>query len=119
MNIDDLYQEMENIKNTLVLVEGPNDKKSLEKLGFSKVVFMNRAMYKIVEQLEEEEEIVLLTDLDQHGKGLYKYFYQEFTRRGVRVNNRLRILLTQTPVRHIEGLAHYMEKKELELAMTV
>lgn len=115
MNIDDLYQEMENVKNTPVLVEGPNDKRSLEKLGFSKVVFMNRAMYKIVESLEDQEEILLLTDLDQHGKGLYKYFYQEFTRRGVRVNNRLRILLMQTPVRHIEGLAHYVEKKELEL----
>jgi 5S rRNA maturation endonuclease (ribonuclease M5) len=118
MNIDDLYQEMENVKDTAVLVEGPNDKKALEKLGFSNVVFMNRAMYKIVEQLEEEEEILLLTDLDQHGKGLYKYFYQEFTRRGVRVNNRLRILLLQTPVKHIEGLAHYIEKKEHELLMT-
>jgi 5S rRNA maturation endonuclease (ribonuclease M5) len=114
MNMDDLYAEIDNTRNTTVLVEGPNDKRSLEKLGFQNVVFMNKAMYKIVESLEEEEEILLLTDLDSHGKGLYKYFYQELTRRGVRVNNRLRIMLMQTPVKHIEGLAHYLMRKELE-----
>ena len=115
MNMENLYQEIDNAKNTLVLVEGPNDKRALERLGFQNVVFMNRALYKIVETLEEEEEIVLLTDLDSHGKGLYKYFYTEFTRRGVRVNNRLRILLLQTPVKHIEGLARYLERRELSL----
>ena len=113
--MDDLYTEMDKVKDTLVLVEGPNDKRSLERLGFSNIVFMNKPMFKIVEQLEEEEEILLLTDLDDHGRGLYKYFYQEFTRRGVRVNNRLRIMLTQTPVRQIECLARYLEKRELEM----
>ena len=117
MNMDDLYEEIDNVKNTVVLVEGPNDKRSLERLGFQNVTYMNKAMYKIVEQLENEEEILLLTDLDAHGKGLYKYFYREFTQRGVRVNNKLRILLMQTPVKHIEGLAHYLEKKEFEQMM--
>jgi len=69
----------------------------------------------MVELLEGQEEVLLLTDLDQHGKGLYKYFYNELTRRGVRVNNRLRLMLTQTPIRHIEGLAHFIERKELEM----
>jgi 5S rRNA maturation endonuclease (ribonuclease M5) len=111
-NMDDLYREMENVKDTLVLVEGPNDKRSLEKLGFQNVVFMNKPLYKIVESLEDQDEVLLLTDLDQHGKGLYKYFYQELTKRGVRVNNRLRILLMQTPVLHIEGLFNYLQRKE-------
>ena len=110
--MEELYREMDNVKDTLCLVEGPNDKRSLERLGFSKVVFMNKPLYKIVESLEEEEEILLLTDLDQHGRGLYKYFYQEFTKRGVRVNNRLRLLITQTPVKHIEGLANWLQKRE-------
>ena len=115
MNMDDLYAEIEKSRDMPVLVEGPNDKRSLERLGFQKVAFMNKAMYKMVELLENEEEILLLTDLDNHGKGLYKYFYREFTNRGVRVNNRLRILLMQTPIRHIEGLANYVQKKELEM----
>ena len=114
MNMDDLYTEMDNVRHTTVLVEGPNDKRSLEKLGFSNVVTMNKALYKIVEELEGEEEIILLTDLDSHGKGLYKYFYRELTARGVRVNNRLRLMLTQTPVKHIEGLAHYLTRLEMQ-----
>lgn len=117
--MDDLYQEIDNVKDTVVLVEGPNDKKSLEKLGFQNVIYMNKAMYKIVEELEDNEEILLLTDLDQHGKGLYKYFYREFTQRGVRINNRLRILLMQTPVKHIEGLAHYVMRREMELLVSM
>jgi 5S rRNA maturation endonuclease (ribonuclease M5) len=115
MNREDLYQEMENVKDMAVLVEGPNDKRSLEKLGFRNITIMNKPLYKIVEELEEEEELLLLTDLDAHGKGLYKYFYREFTHRGVRINNRLRLLLTQTPVKHIEGLAHYMNRMEREI----
>jgi 5S rRNA maturation endonuclease (ribonuclease M5) len=112
--MDELYREIDNVKDTLVLVEGPNDKRSLERLGFQNVVFMNKALFKMVESHQDEEEILILTDLDQHGRGLYKYFYQEFTKRGVRVNNRLRILIMQTPVKHIEGLAHYLERKEFE-----
>jgi 5S rRNA maturation endonuclease (ribonuclease M5) len=115
--MDDLYQEMDNVKDMTVLVEGPNDRKSLEKLGFTNVVTMSKPMYKIVEELENYEEILLLTDLDQHGRGLYKYFYRELTQRGVRVNNRLRILLMQTPVKHIEGLAHYITRIEMQAMM--
>jgi 5S rRNA maturation endonuclease (ribonuclease M5) len=113
MDIDDLYSEIEKVRHMPVLVEGPNDKRSLERLGFGNVVFMNKPMYRMVELLEDEEEVLLLTDLDSHGRSLYKHFYRELTQRGVRVNNRLRILLMQTPVKHIEGLAHYLERLEL------
>jgi 5S rRNA maturation endonuclease (ribonuclease M5) len=110
--MDDLYAEIEHCKDTLVLVEGPNDKRSLERLGFRNVVFLNRPLYSMVESLQDEEELLVLTDLDAHGRELYKYFYQEFTRRGVRVNNRLRVLLLQTSVRHIEGLANWITRHE-------
>jgi 5S rRNA maturation endonuclease (ribonuclease M5) len=111
--MDELCREIDGARDILVLVEGPNDKRSLERLGFQKIIFMNKALYKIVEAHQNEEEIIILTDLDQHGKGLHRFFYHEFTRRGVRVNNRLRMLLMQTPVKHIEGLAHYIERREL------
>jgi 5S rRNA maturation endonuclease (ribonuclease M5) len=117
MDIDDLYSEMDSVKDLPVLVEGPNDKRALERLGFHKVTTMGKPMYRIVEDLQHEEEILLLTDLDAHGKGLYKYFYRELTKRGVRVNNRLRLLIFQTPVRQIEGLANYLMRQDLE-AMT-
>ena len=112
--LDDIYHEMHNVSDTLVLVEGPNDKRSLEKLGFQNVVFMDQPLYRIVESYEGEEELLLLTDLDAHGKKLYKYFYHEFTKRGVRVNSRLRLLLLRTPVKHIEGLYGYLHKRAME-----
>jgi 5S rRNA maturation endonuclease (ribonuclease M5) len=110
--MEELLLEIENVKSILVLVEGPNDKRSLEKLGFSNIVCMDKPMYKIVEEHLHEEEILILTDLDAHGKGLYRQFYHEFTRKGVHVNNRLRILLMRTPVQHIEGLATWMERMD-------
>lgn len=111
--IEDLYMEMENSKNMKVLVEGPNDKKALEKLGFTDIVHLNRPLYQIVESIEGEDEIIVLTDLDSHGKKLYKYFYNELNKRGVRVNNRLRLMLFRTPVRQIEGLWSYLRRIEI------
>lgn len=113
--IDDIYQEIGNARNTTVLVEGPNDKKALEKLGFTNVVPLSGPLYRMVEQVEEEEELIILTDLDSHGRKLYKYFYNELTRRGVRVNNRLRLMLFQTPVRQIEGLWNYIRRIEMSV----
>ncbi|HIH24782.1 TPA: hypothetical protein HA251_07150 [Candidatus Woesearchaeota archaeon] len=113
LELDDLYTEIENCKHFPVLVEGPRDVRSLEKLGFRHIIRLDKPLYAMVEQLEHEEELLILTDLDDHGRKLYKYFYDEFTRRGVRVNNRLRLLIFQTPVRHIEGLARYLERQEI------
>jgi 5S rRNA maturation endonuclease (ribonuclease M5) len=107
----DLESEIVRSQHTLVLVEGPNDKKALERLGFRRVLHLHRPLHQMVEMILEEEEVLVLTDLDEHGKGLYKYFYHELTRRGVRVDNRLRLLLLQTPVRQIEGLASWIERE--------
>ena len=115
MDLDDLYLEIENCKDSIVLVEGPKDKRSLEKLGFTNVTYLNKPLFHVVEDMEGCEEIMILTDLDEHGRKLYKYFYSEFTRRGIRVNNRLRLKIFRTPVRHIEGLAHFIFRREKEL----
>lgn len=110
---DDIYREMENCRHLPVVVEGPKDVRSLEKLGFLNIVRLDKPLFAMVEQLEGEEELLILTDLDDQGRKLYKYFYDEFTRRGIRVNNKLRLLIFQTPVRHIEGLARYLERQEM------
>lgn len=110
---DDLYQEIDNARHTAVLVEGPNDKRALEKLGFTNVTHLHGPLYQMVELVEDEDEVIVLTDLDMHGRKLYKYFYNELTRRGVKVNNRLRMMIFQTPVRQIEGLANYLDRLEV------
>jgi len=111
--MDDLYEEMHNARNVTVLVEGPNDKRSLEKLGFTNVIHLQGPLYQMVELVENEHEVLLLTDLDSHGRRLYRYFYDQLTRRGVRINNRLRHLLFTTPVRQIEGLWNYLRRVEM------
>ncbi len=103
---------MSNARNTPVLVEGPNDKRALEKLGFTKVIHLSGPLYQMVELVEDEPEILVLMDLDSHGRKLYRYFYSELTKRGIRVNNRLRHLLFTTPVRQIEGLWNYLRRVE-------
>jgi 5S rRNA maturation endonuclease (ribonuclease M5) len=108
-DLEALHEEIVNVHTTHAIVEGPNDKRALEKLGFTRVTHLKGPLYACIEAIEDEE-VLLLTDLDEHGEHLYRRLYDELTRRGVRVNNRLRHLLVRTPVRHIEGLAAYLER---------
>lgn len=97
-------------KHLPIIVEGPNDRKALENLGFTNICECDGPLFKIVEEMQDEKEIAILTDLDSAGKKLYHYFHHEFSQRGVKINNRLRIALFKTPVRQIEGLVNFLEK---------
>jgi 5S rRNA maturation endonuclease (ribonuclease M5) len=112
MQLDELYYELEECRRKIIIVEGPKDKRSLEKLGCTNVIHLQKPLFQTVEELQHHEEVLILTDLDEHGRKLYKYFYSELTKRGVRVNNKLRLLIFQTPIRHIEGLATYLANVE-------
>jgi len=109
--IEELMEALEHSKHKTTLVEGPNDTKALEKLGFTDVVEINGPLYKVVERLQGAKEIVILTDLDKAGKKLYQYFYHELTTRGVRIDNRARVALFKTPVRQVEGLANFLDRR--------
>lgn len=106
---EQLFEELENNRDILTIVEGKNDKRALERYGFTKVVTLNKALFKVVEEIDEEE-VLILTDLDAHGKKLYHYFFHECCRRGIKVNNRLRQLLHFSELRQIEGLTRYLER---------
>ncbi len=109
---EQLMSALEENRERLTIVEGKNDKRALERLGFQNIRTLNKPLYKVVEEIDEEE-VIILTDLDRHGKELYHYFFHECGRRGIRVNNRVRQLLTFTEVRQIEGLANYLERLEV------
>ncbi len=112
MNLqEELCDELDNNRNLLTIVEGKNDKRALERFGFRKIRTLNKPLFKIVEEIDEEE-VVILTDLDAHGRKLYSYFFRECARRGIRVNNRLRQLLHFSELRQIEGLPRYLERQE-------
>lgn len=117
-DLEVIHDEIARSRHTLTIVEGPKDQRALECLGFTRVTHLKGPLYSVVEHIDDEE-VILLTDLDEHGRQLYTRLYTDLTRRGVRVNNRLRLLLFQTPVRHIEGLASYLRRRGDETARSM
>jgi 5S rRNA maturation endonuclease (ribonuclease M5) len=107
-----LYETMDNSRDCLTIVEGKNDKRALERFGFSNILTLNKALFKVVEEVEAEnaEEVIILTDLDAYGKKLYHYFFHECNKRGIKVNNQLRQILHFSELRQIEGLPRYLER---------
>ncbi len=105
-----VLDEIKRIRDKPVLVEGHNDRKSLERLGFSDVTVLNDPVYQVVEDFQHEEEVVILTDLDSAGKKLFGRLAKGFARHGVKVNTNIRNLLFRTDLRQIEGLANYINR---------
>ncbi|MBS3158277.1 toprim domain-containing protein [Candidatus Woesearchaeota archaeon] len=102
-----------------VIVEGVNDKKSLESFGVSRIITVKRrAIYKVVESIPKGSRIAILTDLDSEGKKIYSMLNKEFSQRGVHIDNKLRdFLFKNTDLRQIEGLKRFVERRCLTLEM--
>ncbi len=109
---EQLFDRLDTDRDMLTIVEGKNDKRALERYGFTNVRTLNKALFRVVEEVEatNSEEVIILTDLDAHGKKLYHYFFTECNKRGIKVNNRLRQLLHFSELRQIEGLPRYLER---------
>lgn len=111
---EDILEILDNSKKQLIIVEGKNDKKALERFGCENIITIDKPLFKIVEEVEEKnvDEIIILTDLDSYGKKLYKYFYDELNKRGIRVDNKLRQMLSFTNINQIEGLVRFIDRQE-------
>ena len=94
-----------------IIVEGRKDKESLQKLGFENIIVLySKPFFKIIEQLSSE--VVILTDLDQEGRRLYRKILHECMQRGVKVDNQLReLLFKETNLGQIQGLWRYLQKR--------
>ena len=112
---EDILELLEKLRSEDIplLVEGKKDKEAFWKLCFGNIIVLEkRALYKVIEQLlnDEIKEIAILTDLDMEGRKLYQRLNDECSRRGIRVNNKLRhFLLRETPLTTMEGLPRYTE----------
>lgn len=106
----DLDSLLESAKTKLVIVEGMKDKKALEELGFTNVVFLkNKPLYEFVESIEEKE-VIILTDFDVKGKKLFMVLRRQLQRRGIKVDNKLRFSLRNAGLSHVEGIVSFLSK---------
>lgn len=102
--IEEFCELIKKYQNTLIIVEGLKDKKALEAFGFKKIKTLNKALYLVVEEVKEKR-VLILTDLDQKGKQLYRKLNSAFSSRGLFVDNTLRdFLFKNTKIKYIENL---------------
>ncbi|MBW2991501.1 toprim domain-containing protein [Candidatus Woesearchaeota archaeon] len=107
--VKEVYEAIDKLKDLPVIVEGKKDKKALEAIGFKKVITLNKALYKVCEEISDKK-VMILTDLDKEGKQIYGRLKKDLNKRGVLVDDKLRNLLFRTSLRQIEGLTHYLDK---------
>jgi len=109
-------EELDKVKDHLIIVEGKKDKDSLQKLGLNNIFVLNEHRKSLCEKVEEIEEIAgkrklcILTDFDKKGKKLYLLLKSELSKRKVRLDNKFRSTLLRLKISHIEGLASYIDK---------
>ncbi|RLE44667.1 hypothetical protein DRJ16_01705 [Candidatus Woesearchaeota archaeon] len=113
-----LLSELEKAKKLpAVIVEGKKDKIALEKLGFKNVICLHRnghSMYEVIEKINCKE-CAILTDFDRKGKYYYRILRKEFSKKGIKVVNSLRRILSRENITHIEGLPTFLRTKYKKL----
>ena len=110
---ENFTKEIEQLKinNSLIIVEGKKDAAALNALGITNIKELSKkSIPSIIDEVSNEKEIIILTDLDKEGKKLYGKLNSGLQKQGVKINNRLRnFLYRETKLRNIEGLKHYSE----------
>ncbi len=90
--------------NKFIIVEGKKDKQALEQLGIKKIITFSNSPHFSIENLSEKE-VVILTDLDKHGKKLYSILKHNLQARGIKIDKQFReFLYKETRIRNIETL---------------
>ncbi len=109
----EFLEHLDGIKEFIIIVEGKNDKRALEKLWMDNIIQLDKKpLYKIVDRLSGiNDKVVILTDLDREGKQLYSKLNSALQNVGVRIDNKFRnFLFRKTDLRQIEGIFTYSEK---------
>lgn len=118
---DAIFSEIDSLKRykNLIVVEGEHDKDALNKLGLERIFVLNKTgvslfnrIDSLIDQIKHKESCVILTDLDKKGRTYYRMIKKELENRGMKTNRKLREILNQFKVSHIEGLATFLEEPE-------
>lgn len=113
MNNPDLREEIIKLRESdkLIIVEGKRDKAALEKLDIKNIFTLSKKpLFHIIEEISGKEKgVVILTDLDIHGKELFGKLNSGLQHHGVNVDNKFReFLFKKTKLRQIEGITNYL-----------
>jgi 5S rRNA maturation endonuclease (ribonuclease M5) len=100
------------LKTKPVIVEGRKDKNVLLKLGFKKIITLNKkGLYESVSHLEEER-VVILTDFDKKGEQLAKKLELFLRKNDSVARKNLRKLFLKNQIHTIEGLKKIIERRD-------
>ena len=75
--MNDFTEEFKQLNGKTIIVEGIKDKKALEGFGVTNVITLNKSIFEIIDNADYDE-VVILTDLDKHGKKLYSILKKGF-----------------------------------------
>lgn len=92
-----------------VIAEGAKDRASLQALGIENIIVLNKPLYAVIESISAKN-VAILTDLDAEGRKLYHGLKSGLVSRGVKADDRLRLLLLKAKIMHVESLYRAMEK---------
>lgn len=97
----------------IIIVEGPKDKKILQKLIGMKQIYIlsKKPLYAIVEEIAAKtKNVAILTDLDEKGKELFARLRTNLQKYGMHIDHTFReFLFKKTNISHIEGLETYIQ----------
>ena len=101
--IEDWIQKLRESRK-LIIVEGKKDKEALESFGIKNIVTFSNSSYLSIENINEKE-VIILTDLDAHGKKLYSILRNNLQKNGIKIDNKFRkFLFKETNITNIESL---------------
>lgn len=103
----DLERVLDDLKDTVALVEGKKDLNALKGLGIERVIAINsRPLIAVVQQLERQDmEVVVLTDFDKQGRKLNQALVPLLQRYRIKTNARLRHMMRAFGKTRIEDFA--------------
>ena len=100
-----------------IIVEGFKDRDALANLGIdrTRIFVLNKPIFAVAESIAmKTKKVIILTDLDEGGKRLYRKLKHDLTANGVEVDNYFReFLFRNSKLSHIEGIDTYFEKNTI------
>lgn len=108
---EEFVELMDSLLEVSTIVEGCNDRRALESLGFSDVHVLDEPVYKVAERFSKKDRVQILTDFDRAGKRLFCELRHLLCQRGVDLQRELRLAVKETGVTQVEDLAVFVNRR--------